>query len=52
MLPVHQVRGSKGIVNIVAFIDHGSNVTLIDSTVAEQIGATRQRVPLCCNEKQ
>jgi hypothetical protein len=32
----------------VAFID-GSNVTLLDSTVAEKIGATGQRVPLCCN---
>jgi hypothetical protein len=35
MLPV-QVRGLKGIVNIVAFIDDGSNVTLLDSTVAEK----------------
>jgi hypothetical protein len=36
MLPV-QVRGPKGIVNIVAFIDDGSNITLLDSTVAEKI---------------
>jgi hypothetical protein len=48
MLPV-QVRGPKGIVNIVALIDDGSNVTLLDSTVAEKIGATGQRVQLCCN---
>jgi hypothetical protein len=48
MLPV-QVLGPKGIVNIVAFMDDGSNVTLLDSTVAEKIGATGQRVLLCCN---
>jgi hypothetical protein len=48
MLPF-QVRGTKGIVIIVAFIDDGSYVTLIDSTVPEKIGATGQRVQLCCN---
>jgi hypothetical protein len=36
MLPV-QVRGPKGIVNIVAFIDDASNVTLLDSTVADMM---------------
>jgi hypothetical protein len=44
-----QVRGPKGIGNIVAFIDDGNNVTLLDSTVAEKIGATGQQVPLCYN---
>jgi hypothetical protein len=47
MLPA-QVRGPKGIGNIVAFIDDGCNVTLLDSTLAKKIVATGERVPLCC----
>jgi hypothetical protein len=44
-----KVRGSKQIVNIVAVIDDGSNITLLHSNVAEKIGATGQRVPVCCS---
>jgi hypothetical protein len=33
-----QIRGPKATANVVAFIDDGSNITLLDSGLAAEIG--------------
>jgi hypothetical protein len=43
-----QIRGPKATVNAIAFIDHSSNVTLLDSGLAAEIGLIGERTLICC----
>lgn len=47
ILPV-KLKGPNGIMEIVALLDEGSTTTLLDSSVAKQLGLTGPISPLCC----
>jgi hypothetical protein len=44
-----QIRGPKATISVLAFLDEGSNITLLDSALAKEIGAVGELMPLCCN---
>jgi hypothetical protein len=45
MLPVQLRR----IVDVIAFFADGSNITLLDSSIAAKLGLKGIPTPLCCN---
>jgi hypothetical protein len=44
-----QIREPKATISVLAFSDEGSNITLLDSTLVQGIGASGELMPLCCN---